>query len=191
MAVALGGLSEVPLRDAVRLLNPKVFALVTTLDAEGRVDAAPFAFVYPISIDPPLVCLGITKGKLTVKNILERREFVINVVSAGFAQKAVFCEEKSGEPWKRLERTGLQTEASKMVRVPRVKESRAVLECIFHELLEPREGDHALVVGRVVRAECAFMKGGVPDLDRLDYLMHAFGGEFRRVGGEVALERRK
>ncbi len=184
-------MAEVPLRDSARLLSPRIFALVTTTDAEGRVNAAPFSFVFPISFDPPLVCFGATKGKLSVKNIREQKEFVINVVSEDFAQKAVLCEEKSSEPWKRLEKAGLHAEASRVVGVPRVKESKAVLECVLHELIEPRDGDHALVVGKVVRAECAFLKNGLPDLDKLNYLMHANRDEFRRVGEKTILERAK
>jgi flavin reductase (DIM6/NTAB) family NADH-FMN oxidoreductase RutF len=38
---------------------PRPIALVTTLDPEGRVNAAPFSFFNVMGSDPPLVVLGI------------------------------------------------------------------------------------------------------------------------------------
>jgi flavin reductase (DIM6/NTAB) family NADH-FMN oxidoreductase RutF len=38
---------------------PRPFALVTTIDAGGRVNAAPFSFFNRLSADPPILALGI------------------------------------------------------------------------------------------------------------------------------------
>ena len=40
---------------------PRPIALVTTLDANGAVNAAPFSFFNVFSEDPPLVVLGLPK----------------------------------------------------------------------------------------------------------------------------------
>ncbi|MGY2227595.1 flavin reductase family protein, partial [Pseudomonas gingeri] len=38
---------------------PRPIALVTTIDGEGRVNAAPFSFFNALSADPPILALGV------------------------------------------------------------------------------------------------------------------------------------
>ena len=40
------------------LLTPRLIAVITTIDAKGRVNAAPYSFFMPISYDPPRVCFS-------------------------------------------------------------------------------------------------------------------------------------
>ena len=50
---------KVPLNSAVRLISPRVTALITTVDKQGRVNAAPYSWIYPFSYNPPLVGIGV------------------------------------------------------------------------------------------------------------------------------------
>jgi flavin reductase (DIM6/NTAB) family NADH-FMN oxidoreductase RutF len=173
----------------VRLLSPRVSCLIVSMDSQKRVNAAPYSFVYPFSFNPPLIGVGIGKGKITLKNILEEREFSVNVISEEFAQKAVNCEEKI-EFYKRIEKNELHLEESDKIKVPRLKESKAVLECVLSEVIELKEADHKIVVGKVVAVK-ATEKEGLPDLDEMNYLMHETGNVFRKIGKKVLLERKK
>ena len=38
---------------------PRPIALVTSLDAEARPNAAPYSFFAPMAIDPPLLAIGV------------------------------------------------------------------------------------------------------------------------------------
>ncbi len=185
-------MKEIPLELSVRLISPRIVAVITSMNEAQKVNAAPFSFVFPLSFNPPLLLLGIGKGKLTAKNILKTKEFVVNIVSTEFAQKAVDTERKDCRFWEKIEKAGLHLSESKKVKVPRVKESQAVLECILHEELKVRESDHNFIVGKVVRAECEHLnEKSFPDLDKLGFLMHASKEEFRRVGERINLIRRK
>jgi flavin reductase (DIM6/NTAB) family NADH-FMN oxidoreductase RutF len=112
-------------------------------------------------------------------------EFVVCVVSVNFGQKAVNCEEshKSGD--KLWEKHGLRIEKSVNVRVPRIKEAMAVLECKVTRFLE-YDGDHVILVGEVVHAEAE--EGG---LDKINPLLHDSGEKFRNIGKEIVLKRKK
>ncbi len=59
-------LSAIPVSDASKLLVstvlPRPIALATTVDKEGRVNAAPFSFFNAVSSAPPVVVLGISPG---------------------------------------------------------------------------------------------------------------------------------
>ena len=68
--------------------------------------------------------------------------------------------------------------------VPRIKEARVILECKVSRFLE-YEGDHLILVGKVVHAE------GEEGLDKINPLLHDSGEKFRTVGKEVMLKRKK
>src|SRR5215468_9155532 len=61
---------------------PRPIALVTSIDGQGRVNAAPFSFFNVFSEDPPQVVLGLQhkpagEPKDTARNLAEVREFVV------------------------------------------------------------------------------------------------------------------
>jgi flavin reductase (DIM6/NTAB) family NADH-FMN oxidoreductase RutF len=177
---------EIPLSDAVYLLSPRVTVLVNTLDEKGELNSSPYSFVFPLGIKPPLVGVGVGgKQKLTYINSERTGEFVLCVVSEDFGQKAVNCEAPHKPGSKLWEEQGLHAERSKKVKVPRIKESRAVLECKLSQFVELK-GDHLILVGEVLHAEME--EGG---LDKIRPLLHASGGKFRSAGKEIALERRR
>ena len=57
-------LAQIPPTDAYKLLVrtvvPRPIALATTIDGEGRVNAAPFSFFNAVSPAPPVVVIGIS-----------------------------------------------------------------------------------------------------------------------------------
>ena len=70
---------------------PRPIALVTTVDAQGVVNAAPFSFFNVFSDDPPLVVLGLqhrpgNQRKDTTRNIAENGAFVVNLVDEALAE---------------------------------------------------------------------------------------------------------
>lgn len=179
---------SIPLTKAVKLISPRVTVLVNTLDRYGNLNSAPYSWVYPLSFNPPLIGIGIGgKNKHTYINSKDLGEFVVCVVSEDFAQQAVNCEEKHKPEENLLEKNGLHAEASKKVKVPRVKESKAVLECKTKAFLE-YGGDHLILVGEVVYAEAEAINNEI-NLDSIKPLLHVSGEKFRAVGKEIILKR--
>src|SRR4249919_1057454 len=79
-----------------RLINslvvPRPIAWVTTVDAEGRGNLAPFSYFNVVSGGtPPVVMISFsTKGyKHTLANLVETGEFVVNVVSYELSEAMV------------------------------------------------------------------------------------------------------
>ena len=70
--------SDLPERDLYKLLVntvlPRPIALVTTVDAQGRANAAPFSFFNVFSHAPPLVVLGIEAVSYTHLTLPTNRE---------------------------------------------------------------------------------------------------------------------
>lgn len=173
------------------LLSPRVTVIVTTRGADGKLNAAPYSFVGPLSFEPPLVYFAASFGKRSLENAKQGKEFVLNIVSVDWANKALACEPKPVDGSSRLDKAGLETVPSKVVKTPSIKQAKAILECTLSEVLSPEGSDHALVIGKVVHASCEYTDRGKPDLDALNYLLHVTGGDFRRVGERLELERKK
>src|SRR5450830_996950 len=71
----------------VSTVLPRPIALVTTCNANGGINAAPFSFFNVMGSEPPIVALGIEANpdkqdglKDTARNIACSSEFVVNLV---------------------------------------------------------------------------------------------------------------
>ncbi len=113
---------------------PRPIALVTTIAAEGVVNAAPFSFFNVFCEDPPLVILGLQakddlSPKDTTANIRRSGEFVINLVGEGIAEKMNICSVDFPSDISELDEAGLTTASSIDIQVPRIAEAPIALEC--------------------------------------------------------------
>jgi flavin reductase (DIM6/NTAB) family NADH-FMN oxidoreductase RutF len=136
------------------LVTPRPIALVTTLDEQGRINAAPFSFFNVLGDSPPIV--GICPGdrapgvpKDTARNIRLTHEFVVNLVDESIAVQMNACAAALPPGGNELEHAGLTTAPSVAVRPPCIAESPASLECRHHSIIEI--GDNRLVIGEVLR----------------------------------------
>ncbi len=144
----------------IGLVAPRPVALVTTLNDDGGVNAAPFSAYNYLSIDPPVVGLGIAersdsrgaawdaKAKDTGRNIRQGGEFVVNVVTEDLMEAMTVTAIDFPAGVSEIGEAGLHTVASSLVSVPRIKEAHAALECVEHATIEV--GRSRIVLGRVV-----------------------------------------
>ncbi len=126
------------LRDIV---TPRPIALVTTMNTDGLVNAAPFSFFNAISFDPCMVVLGLEarpdgSPKDTSRNIRTRREFVVNLVDFAMANKMNMCSAPLPPEESEIAISGFDTLPSCTISPPRLAESPAALECVRHTTLE-------------------------------------------------------
>jgi flavin reductase (DIM6/NTAB) family NADH-FMN oxidoreductase RutF len=154
-------LAAIPASDAYKLLVstvvPRPIALVTTVDAADRVNAAPFSFFNAVSSVPPVVVLGVSPGdpgsgdgyKDTERNIRDSGEFVVNLVDEAIAERMNVCAVDFPSAVGELEMADLHPLASVGVRAPRIAESPVSFECrrLTGLSLGPRS---TLEIGRVM-----------------------------------------
>jgi flavin reductase (DIM6/NTAB) family NADH-FMN oxidoreductase RutF len=152
-------LRDLSKQDRYKLLSgvviPRPIALVTTLDANGAVNAGPFSFFNVFSEDPPLVALGLQHKadrtpKDTTRNIHRDGEFVVNMVDEALASAMNDCavDFPSGES--EVAALGLAVSPSVDVRVPRLAAAPFALECKRSVSLAFGPG-RELLVGEVLR----------------------------------------
>ncbi len=141
----------------VSTVMPRPIALVSTLDAEGRTNAAPFSFFNVFSNAPPLLVLGIEGNrrgddaphKDTARNILARREFVVNTVSRAITEQMVACAVDLPEGVSEFEEAGFTERPSKQIAVPGIAESPVGFECRLFGV-QPLPHNRSLITGEIV-----------------------------------------
>ena len=141
----------------IGLVAPRPIALITSMDEQGRLNAAPFSAYNYFSTDPPIVGVGVTNRtnpaevpKDTARNIRRTGEFVVNVVTEDIAEKMNICATDFPAEMSEVELAGFTTVASTKVKPPRLAEAHAALECREYATIEVGHG--RIILGRVVSA---------------------------------------
>ncbi len=145
------------------IIVPRPIALVSTIDANGVVNLAPFSFFSGVGSVPPTVLFCPTlraagtgkqvEQKDSLRNVEETREFVVNVVSEAIAAGANAAAAEVGPEVNEFQLAGLTAIASEAVRPPRVAESPAQIECKLLQVIYTSHapGGGVIVLGEIVR----------------------------------------
>lgn len=149
---------KIPPREGYKLLvstvTPRPIAWITSLNAAGQLNAAPFSFFNVFAGNPPTVGIGISshepgRPKDTRRNIREMKEFVVNLVSEDTAEAmnvtAIEFEPEVNE----IPEAELETIPSVHVKPPRIAASPVSMECALMQIVE-LGSDNGLVLGRVL-----------------------------------------
>jgi len=140
---------------------PRPIAWVSTKDTNGLYNLAPFSFFNLFGVDPPTIAFApgyknmMNNGdranpepKDTLRNIIDTKEFVVNLVSRELAGK---MNQTSGEyphGTSEFDEVGLTAISSKFVSAPRVAESPVSMECNLVQIV--RHGNNNIVIGEIV-----------------------------------------
>ena len=170
----------------IGLIAPRPIALVTSLNAAGQVNAAPFSAFNYMCTDPVLVVLGVANRmeakdavsgrpvpKDTAQNIRARGEFVVHVVNEALAEAMNVCAIDFPPGVSEIAEARLTTVPSRRVAVPRIAEAPAALEC--REVTTVERGNSRVVIGEVIYAHVRdeFVDPAGPYIRADD--MHAIG----------------
>jgi flavin reductase (DIM6/NTAB) family NADH-FMN oxidoreductase RutF len=177
-------LSALSSRDAyvllTRLVVPRPIAWVTSLDAEGVVNAAPFSFFNLLGSDPLTVAIGVGgkrdgEAKDTARNIERSGEFVINLVDEVNAEAMNITAVEFPHGVSELQAAGLTPTASAKIAVPRIEGAPAALECRLEKIVTV--GGNRILLGVVVYV--ALREGEMPETLQLIARMGGGGGYVR------------
>ncbi|WFU90687.1 flavin reductase family protein (plasmid) [Rhizobium sp. CC1099] len=164
---------------------PRPIALVTTVDEEGRINAAPFSFFNCLSADPPILALGVENHpdmsfKDTAHNIRMTEVFTVNIVSFSIAEAMHVCGAKYPRGVDELKEAGLTAMPGVKVGSPWIAEAPAAFECRRHVTLELGKS-RQVILGEIVFAH---YRDGVVDPERL-HVDPAAVDAIARLGGDI------
>ncbi len=179
-------------RDAYRLLCasvvPRPVAWVSTLDAEGRANLAPFSYFNAVTSDPPIVMISVGRTrsrapdgrKDTALNLLATREAVVHIAPRRLAREMVATAADVPHGTDEFDLAGLARVPSTDVRPPRVVAAPIAMECVLDRHVEVGNGPSDMFLLRVVRfhVDDAILRDGLPDAARLDAIGRLGGEEY-------------
>lgn len=180
------------LRDSI---IPRPIAWVSSIDAQGVTNLAPFSFFNVCSANPPILgfCCGAkdedaVTGAFSVKdtlaNVSATKAFVVNIVPENLAAEMVRTSDPLPSHQSEFVHAGLTPAASTRVRPPRVVGSPVAYECELYSVTPL--GANAWVMGRVVHVHIdeRIYVGEKRGLNhRIDALQHTELRPYARLGG--------
>lgn len=135
---------------------PRPIALVTTLDDQGRVNAAPFSFFNVMSTSPALLALGVTgnekvagEPKDTRRNVTASGELVVSLVDESIVHQMNVCGIEFPGGVEEPQMAGLQLLPSVRVSPPRIAMSPVQFECKLHTQI-PTGPSGAILICEIV-----------------------------------------
>ena len=140
---------------------PRPIAWVSSVDADGVRNLAPFSYFMAITHDPPTVAFssgprgaeiggGVRGKKDTLHNVEVTREFVVNVVDDALAEAMNVTSGDYAADVDEFAKAGLQAASSVKVRAPRVAAAPVSMECRLARVIPVGNLPHHLIVGEIV-----------------------------------------
>jgi flavin reductase (DIM6/NTAB) family NADH-FMN oxidoreductase RutF len=163
---------------------PRPIAIVTTVSADGALNAAPYSLINVVSHDPPVIMIAVLphperRLKDTAANVFATREFVVNLVPRSMAEAMNITNVDAPPGTNELELAGLEVAASTSVKPPRIAKSPVAFECRLLTSMS-FNADQALLFGEVITATVSEhlvldAARGIVDAPKLDLFgaMHA------------------
>lgn len=148
--------TETAYRLVVGCVAPRPVAWITTIDDEGRVNAAPFSSYNYVATSPPMLAINIAKRagngqtKDTARNITRSREFVVNVATEHNMELMHRSAQEFAPDVSEVDALGIALLPSKHVRPPRIAVSPVQMECRLDQVVVLGRGINTLYIGEIV-----------------------------------------
>ena len=179
---------------------PRPIGWITTINADGAVNLAPYSYFNAISEQPPMVIFSSaphsnSSHKDSIRNVIETEEFVVNIVSSALGNAMNITS--GGLPYGESEFTAANLEMAdcETVSVPRVATSPAALECKLWNAVELPKPDNAdsgiMVVGTItgIHIDDKVIKDGKVDVTAFQPLARLGYMDYARITNVFSMER--
>ena len=192
------GLPHNPFKSCV---VPRPIAWVTTMDADGVPNLAPYSFFNALCDSPPMIMISFNGyhdhggEKDTLANIKATREFVINMVPLALKDAMNITTEGVAHEVDEIQLAELETAPSKLVRPPRVAAAPIHFECEFYSEIElpctQPDSINRMVIGSVIGVHISdeVLVDGMVDLGKINPLARLGYMQYTSVQDIFAMNR--
>ncbi|MBT8423325.1 MAG: hypothetical protein HKN56_02910 [Gammaproteobacteria bacterium] len=145
-------------------LFPKLITVITSLDKEGRVNAAPYSHImqYDVMAKNPRMIVGFRQESHSFENICETGEFVVNCPSADYLDDMMETARFWPEGVNELDHTRFTMIPSRKVKPPSIAECPQIAECTVDQIIR-LEKSSGIIIANI---EAIVMDEGLKDMDR-------------------------
>lgn len=143
---------------------PKLITIVTSLDAEGRINAAPYSNImqWDVMARNPRMMVGFRQDSHSFRNIVATGEFVVNCPSADHLDDMMETARFWPEGVNELEHTRFTMIPSTKVKPPSIAECPQIAECTVEEVIR-LDKSTGIVIGHI---EALVFDEALIDMDR-------------------------
>lgn len=153
---------QMPERAPYHLLTsiaaPRPIAWVSTINAAGAPNLAPFSFYNAVAGFPPTVMFSVSyrvtrspRVKDTLRNVQEVGEFVTHVADEALANEMILTSADLPPEINEFELARLECVPSIDVRPPRLAAAPVAMECKVTQIVPVEGATNVMVLGRVLR----------------------------------------
>lgn len=137
------------------IVGPRPIGWISTCNAEGRANLAPYSFFNAFNYVPPIVGFASVGAKDTLRNAQATGEFVWNLVTRPLAEAMNQTSAATAPEVDEFALAGLVGAPSRLVRPPRVADSPVAFECRVTQVVQLQGADRMpvetwMVFGEVV-----------------------------------------
>lgn len=147
-------------------LFPKIITIITTLDKDGRVNAAPYSHIMQYDVMPknPRMIVGFRQSSHTFQNIVATGEFVVNCPRADHLDDMMETARFWPEGVNELEHTSFTPVPSRKVQPPSIAECPQIAECTVDQIIR-LDKSSGIVIGKI---EALVFDEELIDMDRAE-----------------------
>jgi flavin reductase (DIM6/NTAB) family NADH-FMN oxidoreductase RutF len=142
------------------LLHPKMTFFLTSISKEGKPNVMTCAWATPVSDEPPIVVVCVSKESYTAELIQQSKQYVINIPTRKLMRALWICGKSSGRDTNKFAKAKLLTASSARIKAPLIKDCIGHIECRLWKTVDA--GECYAFFGKVVSAavhEKYFTKG--------------------------------
>lgn len=180
------------------LVTPRPIGWISTRDADGNANLAPYSFFNAVAYVPPQVMFASTSAKPdqdgtkdSVANIRATGVFCVNIVSYALRDAMNASSAALARDVNEFDKAGLTQQPCAIIDCPRVAEAPAALECRLTQVVQLEGAHNIAVFGEVVGIHIsdAILVDGQVDVTRYEPLSRLGYRDYAKVSEVFSLAR--
>lgn len=181
------------------LVIPRPIGWISTVDANGINNLAPFSFFNVVGEDPPHVMFSTVrtgnKNKDTLNNVLANKQFAVNLVTEDVVEQMNTTSNAVENTVDEFKLANLTPVSCELIKPKRVAEAKAHFECemVHHYFLEDhKNGGACIVIGKVLMMHIAdeiLMENYRINLDKYQPVARLAGSNYSKLGETFSIKR--
>jgi flavin reductase (DIM6/NTAB) family NADH-FMN oxidoreductase RutF len=178
---------------------PRPIGWISSISEDGINNLAPFSYFNAVGDDPPHVMFSVGRGnninKDTLNNVLNTKQFVVNMVTEALAEKMNLTAQSVPSHVDEFALAHIDSIPSIKVKPLRVKESPITFECelVHHYFLEDhKNGGACIIIGRIVMMhfdESVLMDNYKINLENYKPIARLAGSNYAKIGEIFSVKR--
>ena len=178
---------------------PRPIGWISSISEDGINNLAPFSYFNAVGDDPPHVMFSVGRGndinKDTLNNVLDTKQFVVNMVTEALAEKMNLTAQSVPSHVDEFALAHIDSIPSIKVKPLRVKESPITFECelVHHYFLEDhKNGGACIIIGRIVMMhfdESVLMDNYKINLENYKPIARLAGSNYAKIGELFSVKR--